>query len=317
MKRRVRDAGSLLAAVLAAGALAFAPPAISADVITPVQTLTGGRLADRVDANGMPLPGALQRFANFIFPAAVAARGQDIYVADSGARRVYRYDLALQVLQVVPGVEALPGTRLQAASDQSLLVLDPARSRILRIGRGGRPLQALSDSIATARWGEFAADESGARLVATDRLNQRLVNLQPLGGMVHPAITAGESGGALQSPGPVAFVGRTTHIADAVCHCIVELDENGGVRQQYGGEVLKQPRALAADRHGRLFVLDGFDRALHIFFRGRLVDSFDAIRMRMVEPVALAIDGAWLYVADGAGARVGVFRLAPPEAERP
>jgi sugar lactone lactonase YvrE len=316
MRHRVRAAGRALGALLAALALWQSPPAAAAELVTPAQIITGGRLAERTDANGMPLPGALHRFANFVFPAAVAARGPDVYVADSGARRVYRFDLSLQVLSVVPGVEALLGTRLQTAADQSLLVLDPARSRILRIGRGGRPLQSLSDSIVTARWSEFAADESGARLVASDRLNQRLVALQPLAGMSHPLSTAGESGGALLSPGAVAFAGRAILVADGACHCIVEVDENGAVRRQFGGEILKQPRALAADRHGRLFVLDGFDRSLHVFQQGRLVDSLDATRLRMVEPVALAVDGPWLYVADGPGARIGVFRLAPPETER-
>jgi hypothetical protein len=316
MRHRVRAAGRWLAGLLAAAWLGQAAPVASAELIVPMQILTHGRLADRVDPNGMPMPGSLQRFVNFVHPVAVAARGQDVYVADGGTRRVYRFDLSMQVLSVVPGVEAAPGIRMQAAPDQSLLVLNPARSAIVRIGRGGRLLQTLSDSIVTARWSEFAADESGARLVATDNANQRVVSLQSLAGTVPPLTTAGESDGTLVAPGAVAFVGRAVLVADAACHCIIELDEGGRALRKFGGETLKQPRAMGVDRYGRIFVLDGFDRAVHVFQGGQLLESYDATRLRLVGPLALAVDGSWLYIADGPGARIGVFRLSPPEAAR-
>ena len=66
------------------------------DVLAPWQVITGGRLATQVDANGFPVQGTLQGFTTLIHPAALAVRGTDLYIADSGARKVYRFDSTLQ-----------------------------------------------------------------------------------------------------------------------------------------------------------------------------------------------------------------------------
>ncbi len=282
------------------------PASARQEVLIPLQAITGGRLAVRLDANGFPLPDALQGFTSLIFPSALAVRGTDLYIADIGARKVYRFDIALQVLSVVPDVVAMPWTRLQVGADQSLFVLDAGRSVILRYGRGGQALQTLADPLITARLSEFALDEPFDQIVASDPLNQRLVVIRPLGQTARPLTLRPVA------PGALTVASRRVYALDMGCACIAVMNEEGQVLDHIGQGMLTQPRALAIDRHEYIFVIDGADRTLKIFLHGDLAAAYPAHALGMTEISALAMDEGTLYLADGPGSRVLSFRIQPP-----
>ena len=100
------------------------------ELLTPQQTITGGQLAAAVDANGFPLPGSLGGFTQLVYPVALATRNTDLYIADSGSRRIYKFDLSTQILSVVPDEIARPWTQIQVGADRSLFVLDKIRANI-------------------------------------------------------------------------------------------------------------------------------------------------------------------------------------------
>ena len=278
------------------------------ELLVPWQTVTGGLLAaGGVDANGFPLPGAMQGYAALVFPSALAARGDDLYIADSGARKLYRFDAAFQLMIQVPGVEAMPWTRMQVGPDQSLYVLDAARASILHYTRGMQPLQTLGDPSVTASLDGFVVDGLLGRIVASDRLGQRLVMFNPLGGAAWPMEHAGE--GEFTSLGALTGAGRALYAIDSVCTCIVSLDETGRILVRIGKGELAQPQALAADRHGHIFVADAADRTLKVFLRGDLAASYSTHKLGLIEISALAVDEDTLYIADGPGARVLSFRI--------
>lgn len=281
------------------------------DVLAPWQVITGGRLATQVDANGFPVQGTLQGFTTLIHPAALAVRGTDIYIADSGARKVYRFDSTLQTLTVVPDVFAMPWTRMQVGVDHSLFILDAGTSTILHYTRGGRLLQTLSDPLNTARLTEFVVDESLGKIVASDQMNRRLVMLH-LSGQASRVLDSSDRG-ELTALGAIAAAGRTMYALDARCSCIVALDEEGRVRERIGQGSLGQPRTLAVDRHGQIFVADAADRTLKVFFQGTLIASYGTQKLGVTEISALAVDEGILYIADGPGARVISLRIHPAE----
>ena len=126
--------------------------------LSPIRTIQGGRLATRVDALGTPNPGALGGFQPLVFPVAVAMAGPDLYIADAGAGRLYRFEQALLALVPVAGVSALPGIRLQGGPDGSLYFLDPGASEIRRVARVGRPPPAMLPRLPASRYVEFAVD---------------------------------------------------------------------------------------------------------------------------------------------------------------
>lgn len=279
-------------------------------LLTPMQSIRGGRLAASMDATGTPNPGSLRGFMNFISPAALAVRGADLYVADMGARKLYRLDTMQQALSVVPKVSVSPRMQLQVASDLSLYILEPDHAAIHHLTRGGRLLQTFTDAAITMHLTHFVLDEGLGRIIASDQLNQRLLRL-PLAGRIVSVLPDAEVG-TFHAVGAVASVGEELYALDAACVCIVQLNADGRVQQRFGYGALTQPHAMVADRHGRLFVADAFDRELKVFLRGELIARYAPHQLNVVNISALAMGEGLLYVADGPGSRVVVFRVQPP-----
>lgn len=284
------------------------------ELLVPWQTFTGGRLVTKLDANGFPMPGAVQGFKPLVAPSAVAVRGADIYIADSGVRKLYRVDTVTQTMSVVPDIVAMPWTQMQVGTDLSLYVLDPMRQTILHYSRGMQPLQSLGDPYSAISLNGFVLDVPLGQIIASDQISQRLVMFSPLGGSALPLNSPVT--GEFRALGALASDGRTIYAVDGACFCIAAMDETGRVKERIGSGVLAQPQALAADRHGLVFVADAADRTLKVFLRGELVANYRAQALRLVGINALAIDEDILYIADTAGSRVLSFRIQAPMEER-
>lgn len=318
MRLPVPAAGSrarrrLLAALLAAPlawalrprtAVAQAPP-----LVRPWQVLAGARLAERIDPAGGLWPDPRGAFVPFVHPTAVAARGPDIYVADSGANRVYRIDLALQAMAPLPGLGAQPGTRLVVAGDQSLYVLEPGTGRILRLRRDGSVLQTLSDPVATARYSDIALDETGARVYAYDALSRRLVAFHAAGRAAIPIASAIDAAGMWQGAAGLASSAGGVWLSDPGCRCVLRFDFSGSITARLGEGALRLPGPLAADRQGRVFAVDLFDQSLKVLDAGGLVASLSFPSLGVSAVTGMAMDDGFLYIADGPGARLVVLRL--------
>lgn len=285
------------------------------DLLLPQQTITGGQLAAAVDANGFPLPGSLGDFTQLVFPVALAARSTDLYIADSGSRRIYKFDLLTQMLSIVPGETARPWTQIQVGSDRSLFVLDKIRA-IIQVHSPGQPVRVIGDPSITGSLDGFVVGSPDGRIIATDKLSQRLIMFSPLGGLNG----LGSPGWPLHSPadknlsalGSLANAGRNLYAIDSLCRCVVAFDDTGRVNARIGQGELLQPQALAADQFGHLFVADAADRTLKVFLHGKLFTRYTVHALRANEISALAVDGSMLYLADGAGSRVLTFRIQTP-----
>lgn len=281
------------------------------EVLVPWQIITGGRLVTEVDANGFPMPDSIRGYTSLVFPSALAVRGPDLYIADSGVRKLYRFDSSLQTLSAVPDVIALPWTRLQVGVDHSLFVLDAGNSNILNYTRGGNLLQRLSYPLANARISGFVVGEPLGKIIVSDQVNKRLVELHfPGNAFRFLGPVALDEYSAL---GEIAASGRKMYALDLNCPCIVDIDEEGRVRERFGQGELKQPSALAVDRNGQVFVADTAERTLKIFLEGMLIASYKAQALGITEISALAVDEGVLYVADGPGAKVVTLHILTPE----
>lgn len=293
------------------------------DLLMPQQIITGGQLAAAVDASGFPLPGSLGDFTQIVFPVALAARSTDLYIADSGSRRIYKFDLVTQILNIVPGETARPWTQIQVGADRSLFVLDKVNA-VIRVhfpgplpGQPtGQPVRVIGDPAITGSLDGFVVGSPDGRIIATDRLSQRLIMFSPLGSLNG----LGSPGWPLHSPadnnlsalGSLANAGRNLYAIDSLCRCVVMFDDTGRVNARIGQGELLQPQALAADQSGHLFVADGADRTLKVFLHGKLLTRYTVRALRVIEISALAVDGSMLYLADGAGSRVLTFRIQTP-----
>ena len=278
-------------------------------LLVPKQVINGGLLAT-LDVHGLPVPGEARGFTTFIFPSALASRGSDLYIADSGARKLYRFNTAMQVMGVVSGETVLPWTRIQVGMDRSLYVLDTAQRVIRHYPPGGQPVHTMGDPSAMASLDSFVIKE-GDEIIASDNLNRRLLMFNSLGGPGWPISTpAIESG--LPSLGAMVSAGRAIYAIDSGCPCIVALDDSGQVAGQIGRGELVQPQELAADRLGHIFVSDQGDRTLKVFLRGKLIANYAASALQFMEITALAVEGDTLYVADGPASKVLAFHIQTP-----
>ncbi len=283
-------------------------------VLVPWNTISGGRLASQVDRSGYPLTSDLQDFHPFVYPAFLAVRGQDFLIADSGARKIYRYDLEQQVLSIVPGISASVRTRMQIGQDQTLFVLDAGDSTVLHFNRGGQLLDSYSDPRNGFKLEDFIVMGHSGHILAIDRKNNGLVAVNS-GWAKIPLSTAAV--GATMKLGALANAGGGDIFAiESNCSCVVVLDEDGRVHQQLGVGVLVQPYSVAADRQGYVFVADAANQKLWVFLRGKQIASYEARKLHVNEISAMAVDEGVLYIADGPGGQVVTFHVRPPMERR-
>lgn len=306
MRPVVRDAGSrrrLLKATAGFLAALCAGLAIGADarrraILEPLFSITGARIITRTDIAGGAAPNAIGAHVPLVFPVAVAVSFNDIYIADAGASRLYRYDRALDAMAVMPDARITQATRLQTGPDGSIYVLDPFASEIRRYTRGGRPLPSLRPRQATSRYGSFALDPLTGKAYAVDSAHLVIDEIQPLGQISIPFQRLDESG-------PIAADGRAVFLASARCGCVVEWIQ-GRQGRRYGAGKLRQPLSIAIDK-GRVFALDGFDRSVS-FVHEEGIESMTPAELGMLTPESIAAGAGMILVADGAGRRVTAFR---------
>ncbi|HEX6363729.1 MAG TPA: hypothetical protein VFZ93_12275, partial [Albitalea sp.] len=120
----------------------------------------------------------------------------------------------------------------------------------------------------------------------------------------------------LQSIAAMSWGPRGLYVLDRLAQQVVVLGARGEVVDVAGEEgLLVQPRAMAVDRTGRVFVADEADQRIKVF-RGRdLIANYGGPQFGRIE--ALALDANQLYVADSVNRRVHVLLVAPPSLERP
>lgn len=284
-------------------------------VLVPWNTISGGRLASQVDSSGYPLTGSVQDFHPFVYPAYLAVRGQDFFIADSGARKIYRYDLDLQVLSVVPGIGASARTRLQIGQDQTLFVLDAGDSTVLHFSRGGQLLDSYSDPQGEFKLEEFIVKGHSGQILAIDRKNKGLIRVDS-GWIKIPLSTVDASAPPMKLGALASASGSDLFAIESSCSCIVVLDEDGMVRQQIGAGVLIQPYSVAADRQGYIFVADAASQKLWVFLHGKQIANYEARKLHVNAISAMAVDEGALYIADGPGGQVVSFHVRPPMERR-
>lgn len=283
----------LTIALAAAGCETSSPAPPPRSALEPGPVIRGGRLAQ----------GPFTPLHN---PIAVAASGPDLYVVDAALGLLVRVDPVSMVMVQFASRPFAPRTRLAAAPDGSLYVLDPVGRRILRFTRDGRLATTYAADATVASLVDIALDPARGRLVAVDSLNRQLVAFHPLA----PAFELlPVQSGSLDA---IAIGRDAVYAIDGRCACLARITFDGVVRATFGQGLVQRPERLAADLHGRIFVYDRADRALKVFRGERLVETIELARFGLTEATDVAHADGWLYVADGPGAQVRMLRVQPP-----
>jgi streptogramin lyase len=285
--------------------------------LAPLSTLHGARLAARVDPTGQPRLDAPLRFVAFARPMALAAAGDDLYIADIGRQKVYRVDLASQVMVEFPVPTVHAGTRMRLAADRSVYVLDPGTNTIVRYARGGQRLQVLADRFSLPQPLDFVVDERRGRIVASDRTFQQLVAFHPAGSFSQALAWPQQDRAHVLSLGVMALDETTLYLADPACACLHRYAPDSGRVDSFGHDRIISPSALAVDRWGTLYVVDDHGASLKIFRGDELVETIPAGSLGVASIAAIAADEQRLHIADGGMARVASFNIRPVFRGRP
>jgi len=263
----------------------------------------------------MPAPTAPGDYLQLQQPAALAARANILYLADSGRRFIYRYDAGPQRLTALVPYAAGGSANIALAPDFSLYVAEAGGAllqysvdwRLLR--RFGQGLRELGRPVA------IAVEEVGGRVAVADSLYRHVVMFSNLGQVLNVYQPEAAKSVEGMARGPDGL-----YLLDRLGRRIVVIGWDGALRYTLGedGE-LGLPGALAVDRHNRVFVADNADHTIKIFVDGQLAGSYGAERGAGFGQIsAMTVEQNQLYVADALNAQVHTLRIAPPRrAEQP
>lgn len=304
------------------GACAVGPPdsglraaaqPVSDAMLAPWRSVEGARVAMAADATGTPLPAAGPlKYHRFVHVASAASYGSDLYVADSGAAAVFRMNLDSQIMTRVTGVTATSGTRLLVEEDYSLFVLDVQSRRVSRLARSGRLLANYAAGLDLASPVGIAVKRPAGAVYVADGPYNRIVAFHPLGGGAQVLAHRATGRDRLQSIAALAAGMDALYASDPACGCIARMAWDGTVLDTFGHGVLAQPGPIAADRFGRVYVVDAFHRSLYVFVEGRLVGTRTATSFGLGRLDDVKITGDQIVLADGQRARVELLRVLPP-----
>jgi sugar lactone lactonase YvrE len=312
IKRRALLALGLPAAL---GACATDVPAARGvdALISPWRSLPGGYLAPPTPGIGLPPRPGSGMFAKLLAPTALALRGDDLLVLDSGQGRLWRADAMLGTMTGIAGAPTGPEVSIALGADLSAWVLDPRARRVLRFGRDGRLMQTFS--LGAAAPGAFALADNGATLLVADAAAARWTETRNPAGPALEILPQRDDGLRVGAVDALALSSRDrVWVLDRRAGAVHAARRDGRVETTLGSGFLKQPLAIGVDAFERVWVLEGFEPALVVLERDRAPRRIDARSLRVQQPAALAVDHRTLALADRLGGTVLLFRLGAPGA---
>lgn len=303
---------ALATAVAVAAGIASAAEG-TADPLAPQGTLAGGFSVPAGTRTGQPPRG---EYIKFLYPAAVAAAGPDLYVADSGSGQLLRVDTVGHTVARLAGLPALPGVRLKAARDGTVYVLRPGKASVDRYSREGQRIGSFAASFDILQPSDLVIEPTLNRLWIADSAGG-VFAFHPSGRMSETLV--GRDGFASREAGATLLAAGTHRVVgiDPRCRCVIAFDRDGGVVGRFGEDDLVNPQGIALDDHDRVWVIDAGDRRLKMFEADLLVASIPAGRLGLADVTAISIDHQHAYLADGPGGKIGVFIIQPPARRTP
>lgn len=305
MKRVAQAVLALTLATLAHGAALAAPRcAPGAPVLSSWRTLNGALL----ERGPGQRPTLMPVFQIFMAPVGLAARGNWLWVADAGQRKVFLLDQARPVMFAIPDYGAQAVTALLAGPDLSLYVADGGAQRVLRFGFDGRAMPGYANATQMARPVGLALDPAQGNLLVADHLYRHVLLFGSLGDLRDVVQTDAVHSIDAMAQGPDGL-----YLVDRLQRQVLVIGADGAERYAFGQGTLGLPGKIAVDRHNRVFVSDDQDQTIKVYANGILIDDGQASgKTRFVQIAALALDQDTLYVADRANGRVVLLRVAPP-----
>ncbi len=251
-------------------------------------------------------------FTKLLFADAIAARGNDIFIADTSQRKIFHIDRIQQTLTEFATLRSGGETNMYVASDLSLYVIDRLQRQVIQYSREGRVIRTFGNNSNLSNPIAVYESEDMNRLLIADSISGYVAVFNTLGGMSR---TIGQN---INMPGVASniidIVAKNGNIflLDQTMHEISVIDTEGNQLYKFGQTILKQPVAIAIDYCRRLFVADRFDNSIHVFLNEDHIATFknNNSGLNGFEMITdIDIDNDTLFVSDGASAKIKVMKI--------
>lgn len=254
-------------------------------------------------------------------PMAVVASGGIIYVADTGAGCVHRFDTRAGDYARIGAEDgkSLPSpVGLAQGANGEVYVADSVRAQVMVIRPGARTASPLSLGISLRQPTGLAFDPAGKRLYVADTADHVIHVFAADGALAGSIGKRGTGEGEFNFP---TYLWRTSggelYVTDSLNFRIQRFDAAGNFVGTFGrqgdglGETAR-PKGIASDPYGHVYLVDALLHAFQIFDEsGRFllpVGERGQERGEFWLPTGIFVDGDLIYVADTYNRRIQVFR---------
>jgi len=251
-----------------------------------------------------------------ISPAAVAAQSTDIFIADTGHKKIFKYNRATQTIETFVDVPGM-GNKVGLYVDRGLSVylVNQATAQTTQFDIDGRVLSVFANNAELPQPVAVAVDDRQAEIFIADQLRAHVLVFNR-GGGINRVINAPRGGdGKIQSIGAMAFADNQLYLVDRAAHQVYAMSPTGKLRYGFGAEQLVAPGVITVAKDNRVFVADASNNSIKVFRGGLFEAELKGSDNDTVSEFQL-ISGLWadndlLYVADTANASIKIFRVLP------
>jgi sugar lactone lactonase YvrE len=262
--------------------------------------------------------------ARIVRPMAVVVSGGTLYVADSGARGVHRFDVARGDYALITAAGDIPlpsPVGLARGASGEIYVADSRLAQVFVIRPGAKSAQPVRLDVALTQPTGIAFDSASGRLYVADTAEHRIHIFERDGSLAGSIGRRGSGDGEFNYP---TYIWHTPdgrlYVTDSLNFRVQVFDAQGGFAGKFGrqgdgtGDFARQ-KGVATDRYGHVYVVDALFHGLQIFdTTGRLllpVGERGRERGEFWLPTGIFIDsddGEMIYIADSYNQRIQVLR---------
>lgn len=314
----------VIAALLQNGCASDVPGfARTGKVLEPRTAITGAQT--RVPPPRHPAQmNPLGSYITLLRPSAMSARGHDLYLLDTGLRRIFRYDLGEQILtSFAATLPAGTGISVYAAPDTSVYVTDPSDQQVLHFAWDGTPLPPLTSPGNLARPVSVTVDASNGQVMVADGLYNQIVVFNSSGTAINIIKPQHVLMIAAMVAGPDGI-----YVVDPLAKQVVVLGWDGRFRYTFGADAMSEPGNIAVSRDNLVFMSDNFKHVIKVYrvrktkgvrptTAGDNVLLVTTIDGSEIAPgnfngiAGLSVADDFLFVADSLNARVQIMLINP------
>ncbi len=251
----------------------------------------------------------------------VDANGR-IYITDIGRKAVFVFDEPRGVFHIWEHAgeftQFVSPVGIALGREGEILVADSGLARVVRLDPSGTPRGSLAQGSVSRPTG-LARDPASGRIYVADSAAHDIKVFDDRGNLVQRIGRRGKSPGEFNGPTHLAFARGHLYVSDTLNARVQVLTAEGspvdsfGARGLYVGN-LTRPKGVAVDRHGNVYVVEGYYDHLLIFdARGRFLlpigGSGSAVGRFFLPSGAWTDDHGRVFIADMFNARVVIFQF--------